>query len=147
MARLVALTLLLAFAGCKSVPTQPQPVQSLPRSGEAMQVAVGGRMVDETSTSLTVAPMVNVTRTKGFRTEIVYLGLLGTDPAGLRTVRVRYEEHAIADGVENARPEYRAEVTLDLGQGQVIDFRGWRIRVLEGTPSSIRYEVIGSPAP
>jgi hypothetical protein len=53
----------------------------------------------------------------------------------------------IANDVENERPDYRAEVTLDLGQSRTLEFKGWRIDVLAATPSSIKFEVVGTPAP
>ena len=112
-----------------------------------MEAAVGSPMVDNTSTTVTVTPLTQKGRTEGLRAELVYLGLLGSDPAGRNTIRVRYAEHRIVDGVTNERPEYRAEVILDLGQGRILEFKGWRIAVLDATGSTIRYEVIGSPVP
>ena len=85
-----------------------------------MEAAVGSPMVDNTSTTVTVTPLTQKGRTEGLRAELVYLGLLGSDPAGRNTIRVRYAEHRIVDGVTNERPEYRAEVTLDLGQGRIL---------------------------
>jgi hypothetical protein len=145
MARLAAVTTLLLLAACSSVPAIPPT--SILRSEDSLEVGVGGRMVNHTSTVVSISPVTKVSRVDGFRTEIVYLGLLGSDAAGQRTVRVRYEEHKIANGVEVERPEYRAEVTLDLAQSRTIDFRGWRIAVLDATGSAIRYQVVGSPAP
>lgn len=109
--------------------------------------AVGKPMVTETSTTVTVHPTTRKVRVDGYRTELVYLGFLGSDPAGRSTIRVRYAEHRIADGIESEVPEYRAEVTLDLSRSRTIEFKGWRIGVLDATESSIRYEVVGSPAP
>jgi hypothetical protein len=146
MARLASMSLALALAGCGSVQTNPSRT-SLPRTGEVMEAAVGTPMVDNTSTTVTVTPLTQRGRTEGLRAELVYLGLLGSDPVGRRTIRVRYEEHKIVDGIESERPEYRAEVTLDLGQVRTIEFKGWRIAVLDATDSAIRYEVVGSPAP
>ena len=112
-----------------------------------MEAAVGGRMVDNTSTTVTVTAMTQASRVEGVRAEFVYLGLLGSGPAARTTARVRYAEHKIANGVETERPEYWAEVDLDLTRGRTIEFKGWRIEVLEATESSVRYEVVGSPAP
>ncbi len=39
------------------------------------------------------------------------------------------------------------EVTLDLSRSRTIEFKGWRIAVLDANDSIIRYEVVGSPAP
>jgi hypothetical protein len=96
---------------------------------------------------MVVTSMVPRPRVDGLSAEFVYLGLLGSDPAGRETIRVRYEEHRIANGVEVDRPEYRAEVTLDLTRSRVIEFRGWRIAILGATDRSIRYQVVGTPAP
>jgi hypothetical protein len=112
-----------------------------------MEVGVGDPMVNDRRTTVTVTPMVTKPRVDGFRAEIVYLGLLGSDPVGRKTIRVRYAEHVIANDVENERPEYWAEVTLDLGQSRTLDFKGWRIEVLEASASAIRFEVVGTPAP
>jgi hypothetical protein len=146
MVRLLSLTAVLTLAGCSSAPPNP-PVNTYPRSGEVMQAAVGSPMVSNRSTAVYVPSMVQRSRVNGYRTEVVYLGLLGSDPAGKSTIRVHFEEHRTKDGVEDPRPEYRAEVTLDLSQARVIEFRGWRIQVIDATESSIRYEVIGVPAP
>jgi hypothetical protein len=141
----VAVTLALLLAGCGSVEANRPATLNLP--GEAMEVAVGGQMVDRSSTTVTVTPMQPRPRVVGFRAEFVYLGLLGSDPAGRSTIRVRYAEHKIAGGVEIEPPEYRAEVTLDLARSRIIEFRGWRIGVLDATDSTIKYEVVGIPAP
>jgi uncharacterized protein YceK len=146
MARLLAVTVVLALGGCGSVQTTPSST-SLSRSGGVMEVAVGGRMVDNTSTTMTVTAMSQASRVEGVRAEFVYLGFLGSDPQARSTIRVRYAEHKVANGVEAERPEYWAEVDLDLARGRTIEFKGWRIEVLEATVSSIRYEVVGSPAP
>jgi hypothetical protein len=116
-------------------------------SGDVLQAAVGSRMVNDTRTTMTYVPMTRTSRVDGLQSEFVYLGLLGSDPPGRKTIRVRYAERRIADGVAVEPPEYRAEVTLDLDQKRVIEFRGWRIRVLDATDATVRYEVIGSPAP
>jgi RNase P/RNase MRP subunit p29 len=145
MARPVALAMLLTLAACSSVPAN-QPTR-LARSDDPLEVGVGGRMVDDTNTVVSIAPVTKTARVDGLRAEIVYMGLLGTDPAGKRTIRLRYEEHKIANGIEVERPEYRAEVTLDLAQSRTLDFKGWRIGVLEATDTAIRYQVVGSPAP
>ncbi len=146
MARSVAVTLVLLLAACGSSQANRPATLSHP-PGDVMQAAVGGPMVNRTSTAVTVTPMVPKARVDGSRTEFVYLGLLGSDPVGRNTVRVRYGEYRIANGVEIEPPEYRAEVTLDLAQARVLEFKGWRIGVLEATDASIRYEVVGSPAP
>jgi hypothetical protein len=146
MVRLVAVTMLLTLAACSSAPPTKPPT-SFARDGEPLQAAVGGRMVNETSTVVSFAPITKVSRVDGARAEIVYLGLLGSDPAAKGTIRVRYEEHKIVNGAEVERPEYRAEVTLDLAQGRTLDFQGWQIAVLEATDTAIRYRVVGSPAP
>lgn len=146
MSRLVAVTLALVLAGCGSAQAN-RPVTTLHRSGEVLEVAVGGLMVNDTRTTVTVTPMVPKPRVDGSRAEFAYLGLLGSDPVGRNTIRVRHALHRIANGVEDERPEYRAEVTLDLGQSRTIEFRGWRIGVLDATDTAIRFEVVGSPAP
>jgi hypothetical protein len=141
----VAVTLALLLAGCGSV--EANRPTTIPRSGEVTDVAVGGQMVSKTSTTVTVTAMVPKPRVDGLRAEFVYLGLLGSDPVGRNTVRVRYAEHKIANGIEIDPPAYRAEVTLDLAQSRTLEFKGWRIGVLEATEASIRYEVVGTPAP
>jgi len=146
MSRLVAVTLALVLAGCGSSQVN-RPVTTLHRSGEVLKVDVGGLMVNDTRTTVTVTPMVPKPRVDGSRAEFAYLGLLGSDPVGRNTIRVRYAQHRIANGVEDERPEYRAEVTLDLGQSRTIEFMGWRIGVLDATDTAIRFEVVGSPAP
>jgi hypothetical protein len=140
--RLVALAVAITLAGCGSVP----PITTVARSGEVTQVSVGSPMVSHRSTTVVVAPRSQKSRVDGVRAEFVYLGLLGSDPAGKNTIRVRYEEHKIANGIEDERPELRAEVTLDLSRSRVVEFKGWRIGVLDATDSSIKYEVVGSPA-
>lgn len=145
MARPVAVSLLLTLAACSSAPVSPPT--SLARDEGPAQVGVGGRMVDETSTVVSISPVTKTSRVDGSRAEFVYLGLLGPEPAAKGTIRVGYEEHKIVDGVEVERPEYRAEVTLDLAQGRTLDFKGWRIDVLEATDKTLRYRVVGSPAP
>jgi hypothetical protein len=112
-----------------------------------MEAAIGNPMVNDTRTTVTVSPLVPKPRVDGSRAEFVYLGLLGPDPVGRNTIRVRYAEHVIANDVENERPEYRAEVTLDLGQSRTLEFKGWRIEVLEASAAAIRFEVVGTPAP
>jgi hypothetical protein len=146
MARFVAVTLLLALAACSSGPPAKPPT-SFARDGEPLQAAVGGRMVDDTSTFVSIAPVTSTSRVDGSRSELLYLGLLGPEPAAKGTIRVRYEEHRIVNGVEVERPEYRAEVTLDLAQSRTLDFKGWQIVVLEATDAAIRFRVVGSPAP
>jgi hypothetical protein len=146
MVRLVGLTVAFTLAGCASGPPTPR-IDTYARSDEAMEVAVGSPMVSNRSTTMVVTSMVPKPRVDGLSAEFVYLGLLGSDPAGRNTIRVRYEEHKIANGVEDERPAYRAEVTLDLGRSRVIEFRGWRISILDATDRSIRYQVVGSPAP
>ena len=142
----VVVTVALLLAACGSGPAN-RPSTLVHPPGDVMQAAVGGPMVSRTSTAVTVTPMVPKPRVDGSRAEFVYLGLLGSDPVGRSTVRVRYAEYRIANGVEIEPPEYRAEVTLDLAQARVLEFKGWRIGVLEATDASIRYEVVGSPAP
>jgi hypothetical protein len=145
MSRLVTVTLALALAGCGSAQAN-RPTTTLHRGG-VMEVAIGSPMVNDTRTTVTVSPMVPKPRVDGSRTEFVYLGLLGSDPVGRNTIRVRYVERKIADGVEVDPPEHRAEVTLDLGQSRTIEFKGWRIEVLAATGSTIKFEVVGTPAP
>jgi hypothetical protein len=145
MARVVAVMVALALAGCASSKKNPS-IETLGRSGGVMEVAVGSPMVDDRSTKVTVTALVPKPRVDGSRTQFVYLGFLGTDPVGRRTIRVRYEEHKIADGVESETPSLRAEVQLDLGLGRTIDFEGWRIDVLDATESRIRFEVVGTPS-
>jgi hypothetical protein len=143
--RLVVILALL-LAGCGSSQAN-RPATLAHPPGDVMQAAVGSRMVDRTNTAVTVTSMVPKPRVDGSRTEFVYLGLLGSDPVGRSTIRVRYADFRIANGVTIEPAEHRAEVTLDLAQARVLEFKGWRIGVLEATDASIRYEVIGSPAP
>jgi hypothetical protein len=145
MSRLVTVTLALLLAGCGSAQAN-RPTSTLHRGG-VMEVAIGNPMVNDTRTTVTVSPLVPKPRVDGSRAEFVYLGLLGPDPVGRNTIRVRYAEHVIANDVENERPEYRAEVTLDLGQSRTLEFKGWRIEVLEASAAAIRFEVVGTPAP
>lgn len=145
MSRLVTVTMALVLAGCGSAQAN-RPTTTLHRPGEAIEVAVGHPMVNDTRTTVTVTPMVPNPRVDGFRADFVYLGLLGSDPVGRNTVRVRYAEHKIVNGVAIDPPEYWAEVTLDLGQSRTLEFKGWRIGVIEATGSTIRFEVVGTPA-
>lgn len=138
------LALPVALSGCASGPAKAP--ESLVRADGVQVAAVGGSMVNDRTTMVTVTSLVPKPRVDGLRTDFVYLGLLGTDPAGRNVARVRYEEHLTQDGVESERVEYRAVIELDLARGDVLSFKGWRIRVLEATDASIRYEVIGVPA-
>lgn len=104
-------------------------------------------MLSNRSTTVVVAPLARGPRVDGVRAELVYLGLLGTDPAGRNTARFRYEEHEITGGVEEERAEFRATVTLDLARSRVLDFRGCRVEVLEATEARIRYEILGNAVP
>lgn len=133
-----------ALAGCGAAP--PNPPESIARSDGARSAAVGGPMVNDRITMVTVTALVPKPRVDGVRAEFVYLGLLGTDPAGQHTARVRYQEFPIRDGVEGERADYRAEIDLDLSRAKVLEFKGWRIQVIEATDAAIRYEVIGIPA-
>jgi hypothetical protein len=142
MNRLVAWTVAIVLAGCGSA----KPITTVVRSSEVTQVPVGSPMVSNRSTTVVVTPTAQKSRVDGLRAEFVYLGLLGSDPVGKNTVRVRYEEHRIANGIEEERPTLRAEVTLDLSRSRVIEYKNWRIRVLDATDSSIQCEVVGSPA-
>jgi hypothetical protein len=142
MTRLVAWTVAIALAGCGSA----RPITTVDRSGEVTQVSVGSPMVSHRSTTVVVTPTAQKSRLDGLRAEFVYLGLLGSDPAGKSTIRVRYEEHRIVNGIEEERPSLRAEVTLDLSRSRVIEYKDWRIRVLDATDTTIRCEVVGSPA-
>jgi hypothetical protein len=85
-------------------------------------------------------------RAEGLRSEFVYLGLAGTDPAGRNVVRVRYAEYRIVDGVEKETPEHRAEVRLDLSRGKVMAYRGWDIGVVEATATAIRFVAVPGPS-
>jgi hypothetical protein len=147
MKRLVAasfvLVLAVAVEGCAAAPTPPE---SIARSDGARTAAVGGPMVNDRITMVTVTALVAKPRVDGIRAEIVYLGLAGTDPAGRNTARVRYQEYPIRDGVEGEKPDYSAVIDLDLARSKVLEFKGWRIQVIEATDAAIRYEVIGSPA-
>jgi hypothetical protein len=142
MTWLVAWTVAIVLAGCGSA----KPITTVARSGEVTQVPVGSPMVSNRSTTVVVTPTAQKSRVDGLRAEFVYLGLLGSDPVGKNTVRVRYEEHRIVNGIEEERPTLRAEVTLDLSRSRVIEYKDWRIRVLDATDSSIQCEVVGSPA-
>jgi hypothetical protein len=143
MTRFVAVTLAITLAGCGS--TQ-KPPGTQPQAGEAKRVAVGGQMVSHTATTVRVVPLVPKPRVDGTRAEFVYLGLLGSDPAGRSIIRVKYELHEIVDGVENPAPSHRAEVQLDLRLGRTIEFEDWRIDVIDATESSIQFAVVGIPA-
>lgn len=144
MKRLVAASFALALAGCGSV--QANPPQSHLRTDGPLQAAIGSPMVDNRSTTVTVTALVQKPRVDGLRADFVYLGFSGSDPAARNTIRVRYEEYLTKDGVESERVEYRAEIDLDLSRSKVLEWKGWRIQVIEATDSAIRYEVVGSPA-
>jgi hypothetical protein len=144
VARLVVVMIALVLAGCGSVRTNP-PSDGTSFSGEAMEAAVGARMVNYTSTTVRIDPLTRQARTEGVRVEFVYLGLQGSDPIGKNTIRVRYEEHKVVEGVEKESPEYRAEVRLDLGLGRIIMFRGWRIGVVDATESVIKFVAVWNP--
>ncbi len=103
-------------------------------------------MVNDRSTTVTVTALVPKPRVDGLRDRPRLPGAPGTDPAGRNTARVRYEEYLTRDGVESERVDYRAEINLDLTRSKVLEFKGWRIQVIEATDTAIRYEVIGSPA-
>jgi hypothetical protein len=141
MFRIVAMTAVLALAACSAV---QQPTTFHGAEGP-MQVAVGAPMVTNESSTVRVTPLVPSPRVAGSRAEFVYLGLLGSDPEGRSTIRVRYEERKIPAVADGEKPDYRAELTLDLSRSRVLEFRGWRIEVLEASDSAIRYEVIGRP--
>src|SRR5512136_2151410 len=119
MSRLVTVAMALVLAGCGSAQAN-RPTSTFHRGG-VMEVAVGGQMVNKSSTAVTVTPMQPKPREDGLRAEFVYLGLLGSDPAGRNSIRVRYAERRIADGVEIDPPEYRAEMTLDLARSRTLD--------------------------
>jgi hypothetical protein len=144
MARLVAVMVALTLAGCGSVQKNPSS-EGKSFSGEAMEAAVGTRMVNYTSTTVRVGPVARQSSAEGVRVEFVYLGFRGSDPAGKNTIRVRYDEHKIVDGIEKEPPDYRAEVQLDLSLGRVITFKGWRIGVIDATDSVIKYVAVWSP--
>lgn len=145
MARLVAAALALTFTACASSGKAP-PSGSFTFSGDAVEVAVGGRMVNHSGTTVRVDPVTGKSRTEGLRAEFVYLGLAGSDPAGRATVRVRYAEYRSVDGVEKEAPEHRAEVRLDLSRGKVMSYRGWEIGVVEATDAAIRFVAVQGPS-
>lgn len=145
MARLVAAMTALTLSACASAAKAPAP-GSFTFSGDAVEVAVGGRMVNHTATTVRVDPISGKGRSEGLRSEFVYLGLAGTDPAGRNVVRVRYAEYRIVDGVEKEAAEHRAEVRLDLSRGKVMAYRGWDIGVVEATETAIRFVAVPGPS-
>ncbi|MGA8892513.1 MAG: hypothetical protein WB493_13160 [Anaeromyxobacteraceae bacterium] len=145
MARLVAAALALTLSACASAGKAPAP-GSFTFSGNAVEAAVGGRMVNHVGTTVRVDPVSGKSRIEGLRAEFVYLGLAGTDPAGRATIRVRYAEYRSVDGVEKEAPEHRAEVRLDLSRGKVMSYRGWEIGVVEATETAIRFVAVQGPS-
>jgi len=146
MTRLVAVMTALTLASCGSAKTNPSS-DSRTFSGDAQEVALGKRMVDRTSITARIDPVSRMPRVDGVRVEFVYLGFLGQDPSGKTTIRVRYEEHKIVEGVENEAADFRAEVRLDLGKGRVIAFRGWQLGVVDATEDAIKFVAVWSPPP
>ena len=145
MARLVAAALLLTLTACASAGKVSAP-GSFTFSGNPVEAAVGGRMVNHVGTTVRVDPVTGRTRTEGLRAEFVYLGLAGADPVGRATIRVRYAEYRSVDGVEQEVPEHRAEVRLDLSRGKVMSYRGWEIGVVEATDAAIRFVAVQGPS-
>jgi hypothetical protein len=145
MARIVVAVMALTLSACASAGKAPAP-GTVTFSGDAVEAPVGGRMVNHTGTTIRVDPVTGKARSEGLRTEFVYLGLAGTDPAGRTTVRVRHAEYRIVDGVEKEAPEHRAEVRLDLSRGKVISYRGWDIGVVEATDLAIKFVAVPAPS-
>jgi hypothetical protein len=145
MARLVAAAVALTLSACASAGKAPAP-GSFTFSGDAVEVPVGGRMVNHTATTVRVDPLTGKARAEGLRSEFVYLGLAGTDPAGRDTIRVRYAEYRSLDGVEQEVAEHRAEVRLDLSRAKVMSYRGWEIGVVAATDGAIRFVAVPGPA-
>jgi hypothetical protein len=144
MARLVAALMALTLASCGSVKTSPSG-EGRTFSGDAEEAALGSQMVDRTSVTVRIDPVSRKPRADGIRVKFVYMGFLGKDPASKNTIRVRYEEHKIVEGVESEAPEFRAEVRLDLGKGRVIEFRGWQIGVVDATEDAIKFVAVWTP--
>jgi len=145
MPRLVVAAVALTLSACASAGKAPAP-GSFTFSGDAVEAAVGGRMVDHTGTTVRIDPVTGKARAEGLRAEFVYLGLAGTDPAGRTTIRVRYAEYRSVDGVEKDVPEHRAEVRLDLSRGKVMSYRGWDIGVVEANEGAIRFVAVPAPS-
>ena len=145
MARRVALVTALVLTACAGVERPPPAGAPATFSGDAREAAVGAPMVDARSTAVRVDPATGQSRVAGVHAEFVYLGFLGGEGAGKRTIRIRYEERRIKDGVENEVPDHRAEVRLDLSQGNVVSYRGWSIGIVEATDVAVRYVASQGP--
>jgi hypothetical protein len=137
MARRLLPTLLVVLAACASAPPKGAAAP-LTFSGKALEAPVGGTMVDHVAKVITVEPFSGAGGATGTRVTFTYLGLLDADPAG-RTIRVRYEERKIVNGVESQTVDRRAELRLDLSLGKVLEYKNWLIGVVEATPAAIRY--------
>ena len=144
MARLVVAVVTLMLTACASAGKAPAP-GDFTFSGDALEAAVGARMVNHTGTTVRIDPVTGKARAEGLRSEFVYLGLVGTDPAGRNTIRVRYAEYRSVDGVEREAPEHLAEVRLDLSRGKVMSYRGWDIGVVEANAGAIRFVAVPAP--
>jgi hypothetical protein len=144
MARLVAAAVALLLSACAS-PGKPPAPGNFTFSGDAVEAPVGGRMVDHTGTTIRIDPLTGKGRAEGLRSEFVYLGLAGSDPVGRNTIRVRYSEFRVVDGVEKEAAEHRAEVRLDLSRGKVLSYRGWDIGVVDASDAAIRFVAVPAP--
>ena len=145
MKRLVAVVAVLTLSACAGARKTPAG-EAWTFAGDAREAPVGGRIVDARSTAVRVDPATGKTRVSGIHAEFTYLGFLGGEGAGKNTIRVRYEERRIKDGVESETPDLRAEVRLDLSLGKVISYRGWSIGVVEATDAAIRYVAAQDPS-
>ncbi len=143
MARRFPTVLLLALAACGSAPAKAPPAP-FTFTGKGEEVAVGDRMVNHRSVTVTEDPFAGRSRPNGTREAFTYLGLLPTDASG-KTIRVRYERWRIVDGVESPTVDERAEIRLDLSLGDVIVHRTWRIGVVEANAGSIRFVAVQGP--
>jgi len=138
------MTVALALAACGAAPPRPPPAP-FTFSGEALEVPVGGKMVDDRSTTVRVDETTRKTRTEVVHAELVYLGFLENDPSAPNTIRARYQEHRIVEGVEKPVADFRAEVRLDLSLGKILEIHGWRVGVVEATPSAIKFVAVKGP--
>ncbi len=144
MTRLVAVMAVLFAAGCSGA-QKPSVADARTFSGDAREAPVGGRMVDARSTAVRVDPTTGRSQVSGVHAEFTYLGFMGGEGGGKSTIRVRYEERKIKDGVESDAPDLRAEVRLDLALGNVISYRGWSIGVVEATDAGIKFVAVQVP--
>lgn len=85
------------------------------------------------------APQVSQTRivdldAPNFRQELIYNGRSG------QTVKFLYRESS----GDYARPAFSQDVQYDLGDGNVIGFKGARVEIVEATNTRLKYRVLSS---